>query len=256
MKYELNAEYIVKRFTAYATINTASDERSAQLPSSEGQWQLAEHLKNELTELGLANVQVTDKCYVLAELPANTEEVAPVIGLIAHMDTSCEASGENVQVTLHKAWDGSDMQLAPGCVLSVKEFPEMAAYHGQDILTAGGTTLLGADDKAGITAIVSACEYLLQHPEIKHGKVLLAFTPDEEIGCGTDGFPLYDFKAGFAYTVDGGALGELNYETFNACNAKIIFNGVSVQNAYCRNYGRGMAACPAAGRKTGIYRRL
>ena len=120
MKYELNAEHLVKRFTAYAKINTASDERSAQLPSSEGQWQLAEHLKNELMGLGLANVRVTDKCYVLAELPANTEEAAPVIGLIAHMDTSCEASGENVQVTLHKAWDGSDMQLAPGCVLSVK----------------------------------------------------------------------------------------------------------------------------------------
>lgn len=113
MKYELNAEHLVKRFTAYAKINTASDERSAQLPSGEGQWQLAEHLKNELTELGLANVQVTDKCYVLAELPANTEEAAPVIGLIAHMDTSSEASGENVQVTVHKAWDGSDMQLAP-----------------------------------------------------------------------------------------------------------------------------------------------
>ena len=145
-------------------------KEARSMPSSEGQWQLAEHLKNELTELGLANVRVTDKCYVLAELPANTEEAAPVIGLIAHMDTSSEASGENVQVTLHKAWNGSDMQLAPGCVLSVKEFPEMAAYRGQDILTAGGTTLLGADDKAGITAIVSGCEYLLQHPEIKHGQ--------------------------------------------------------------------------------------
>lgn len=245
MKYELNAERLVKRFTAYAKINTASDERSAQLPSSKGQWQLAEHLKNELTELGLANVQVTDKCYVLAELPANTEEAAPVIGLIAHMDTSSEASGENVQVTLHKAWDGSDMQLAPGCVLSVKEFPEMAAYRGQDILTAGGTTLLGADDKAGITAIVSACEYLLQHLEIKHGKVLLAFTPDEEIGRGTDGFPLADFKADFAYTVDGGALGELNYETFNACNAKIVFNGVSVHPGSAKNKMRNAVTMAA-----------
>lgn len=245
MKYELNAEHLVKRFTAYAKINTASDERSAQLPSSEGQWQLAEHLKNELTELGLANVQVTDKCYVLAELSANTEEAAPVIGLIAHMDTSSEASGENVQITLHKAWDGSDMHLAPGCVLSVKEFPEMAAYRGQDILTAGGTTLLGADDKAGIAAIVSACEYLLQHPEIKHGKVLLAFTPDEEIGRGTDGFPLADFKADFAYTVDGGALGELNYETFNACNAKIIFNGVSVHPGSAKNKMRNAVTMAA-----------
>lgn len=245
MKYELNAESLVKRFTAYAKINTASDERSAQLPSSEGQWQLAEHLKNELTELGLANVQVTDKCYVLAELPANTEEAAPVIGLIAHMDTSSEASGENVQVTLHKAWDGSDIVLSQNCVISPKDFPEMTAYKGQDILTADGTTLLGADDKAGITAIVSACEYLLQHPEIKHGKILLAFTPDEEIGCGTDGFPLADFKADFAYTVDGGALGELNYETFNACNAKIVFNGVSVHPGSAKNKMRNAVTMAA-----------
>lgn len=245
MKYELNAEHLVKRFTVYAKINTASDERSAQLPSSEGQWQLAEHLKNELTELGLANVQVTDKCYVLAELPANTEEAALVIGLIAHMDTSCEASGENVQVTMHKAWDGSDIVLSQNCVISPKDFPEMTAYKGQDILTADGRTLLGADDKAGITAIVSACEYLLQHPEIKHGKVLLAFTPDEEIGRGTDGFPLADFKADFAYTVDGGALGELNYETFNACNAKIIFNGVSVHPGSAKNKMRNAVTMAA-----------
>ena len=235
MKYELNAEHLVKRFTAYAKISTASDERSAQLPSSEGQWQLAEHLKNELTELGLANVQVTDKCYVLAELPANTEEAAPVIGLIAHMDTSSEASGENVQVTLHKAGDGSDMQLGPGCVLSVKEFPEMAAYRGQDILTAGGTTLLGADDKAGITAIVSACEYLLQHPEIKHGKVLLAFTPDEEIGMGPAHFDVKKFGADYAYTLDGDTEGEIQYENFNACSAKVTFQGVNVHPGSSKN---------------------
>lgn len=245
MRYELNAESLVKRFTAYAKINTASDERSAQLPSSKGQWQLAEHLKKELTELGLANVRVTDKCYVLAELPANTEEAAPVIGLIAHMDTSSEANGQNVQVTMHKAWDGRDIALAPDCVLSTKNFPEMSSYIGQAILTAGGTTLLGADDKAGITAIVSACEYLLAHPEIKHGKILLAFTPDEEIGRGTDGFPLDEFKADFAYTVDGGELGELNYETFNACNAKIIFNGVSVHPGSAKNKMRNAVTMAA-----------
>lgn len=245
MRYELNAESLVKRFTAYAEINTASDERSTPLPSSKGQWQLAEHLKKELTELGLANVRVTDKCYVLAELPANTEEAAPVIGLIAHMDTSSEASGQNVQVTMHKAWDGRDIALAPDCVLSTKNFPEMSSYIGQAILTAGGTTLLGADDKAGITAIVSACEYLLAHPEIKHGKILLAFTPDEEIGRGTDGFPLDEFKADFAYTVDGGALGELNYETFNACNAKIVFNGVSVHPGSAKNKMRNAVTMAA-----------
>lgn len=245
MKYKLKAGDIVKRFTAYAEINTASDEKSTQQPSSEGQWQLARYLQKELTEIGLESVKVTDKCYVLAELPANTDEAAPVIGLIAHMDTSSEASGENVRVTMHQAWDGGDIQLAQGCVISPKDFPEMLAYRGQDILTASGATLLGADDKAGITAIVSACEYLVQHPEIKHGKVLVAFTPDEEIGRGTDGFPLDAFKADFAYTVDGGALGELNYETFNACNAKIIFNGVSVHPGSAKNKMRNAVTMAA-----------
>lgn len=245
MNYELDAEHLVKRFTAYAQINTASDERSTQQPSSEGQWQLAEYLKNELNALGLTGVKVTDKCYVLAGLPANTEVAAPVIGLIAHMDTSSEASGAGVQVTMHKAWDGSEIRLAPDCVLSTAKFPEMSAYTGQDILTAGGSSLLGADDKAGITAIVSACEYLLAHPEIKHGKILLAFTPDEEIGRGTDGFPLDEFKADFAYTVDGGELGELNYETFNACNAKIIFNGVSVHTGSAKNKMRNAVTMAA-----------
>lgn len=245
MNYELDAEHLVKRFTAYAQINTASDERSTQQPSSEGQWQLAEYLKNELNALGLTGVKVTDKCYVLAELPTNTEDAAPVIGLIAHMDTSSEASGAGVQVTMHKAWDGSEIRLASDCVLSTAKFLEMSVYIGQDILTAGGSTLLGADDKAGITAIVSACEYLLAHPEIKHGKILLAFTPDEEIGRGTDGFPLDEFKADFAYTVDGGELGELNYETFNACNAKIIFNGVSVHTGSAKNKMRNAVTMAA-----------
>ncbi len=245
MAYELDAQHIVKRFTAYAEFGTASDERSTTLPSTQGQWQLAEYLQKELTELGLVNVKVTDKCYVLAELPANTDEALPVIGLIAHMDTSSEASGENVKVTLHKAWDGTDIKLAENCVISTKDFPEILAYRGQDILTAGGSTLLGADDKAGIAAIVSACEYLLAHPEIKHGKILLAFTPDEEIGRGTDGFPFDEFKADFAYTVDGGAIGELNYETFNACNAKIIFNGVSVHTGSAKNKMRNAVTMAA-----------
>lgn len=245
MEYGLNAEQLVKRFTAYAEINTTSDGKSTQLPSSEGQWQLARYLQNELTEIGLENVKITDKCYVLAQLPANTDDAVPVIGLIAHMDTSSEASGANVRVTMHKDWNGSSISLAHGCVISPKDFPEMLAYRGQDILTANGTTLLGADDKAGITAIVSACEYLLQHPEIKHGKILLAFTPDEEIGRGTDGFPLDEFKADFAYTVDGGAIGELNYETFNACNATIIFNGISVHTGSAKNKMRNAVTMAA-----------
>lgn len=245
MEYALKAERLVKRFTAYAEINTASDEKSTQQPSSEGQWQLARYLQKELTEIGLENVKVTDKCYVLAELPANMEDAAPVIGLIAHMDTSSEASGENVRVVNYKKWDGTTLLLGSDTLLSPEDFPEMYDYIGQDILTADGKTLLGADDKAGITAIVSTCEYLVQHPEIKHGKILVAFTPDEEIGRGTDGFPLDEFKADFAYTVDGGALGELNYETFNACNAKIVFNGVSVHPGSAKNKMRNAVTMAA-----------
>ncbi len=245
MEYKIDAEQLVKRFTAYAEINTASDEKCRQQPSSERQWQLAGLLKAELEQIGLKNIEITDKCYVLAELPANTDEPLPVIGLIAHMDTSSEASGENVKVQLHKAWDGSDIILKEGCVLGVGDFPEMQAYIGQDILTSGGDTLLGADDKAGITAIISACEYLQNNQDIKHGKILVAFTPDEEIGRGTENFPLDGFKADFAYTVDGGGVGELNYETFNACNAKIVFNGVSVHPGSAKNKMRNAVSMAA-----------
>lgn len=226
---KLDSAKLLERFTQYAGFDTASDDKSASSPSTAKQLDLAKFLVQELHELGLQKVQLTEYGYVLAELPAvNGFEKEPVIGLIAHMDTSCEASGKNVQVQLHKNYDGGRIRLNEKDTLAPEEFPELLDYVGQDIITSDGTTLLGADDKAGICAIVSACEYLLQHPEIGHGKVLLAFTPDEEVGRGTEHFPLQQFPAAYAYTVDGGALGELNYETFNACNVHVVFHGVSV----------------------------
>lgn len=219
---------LLQRFTAYAQIETTSDDKSTTQPSALCEFDLARYLVDELLELGLTEVEMTEYGYVLATLPANGADSEPVIGLIAHMDTSCEASGKNVQVQLHKNYDGTPIQLNAQAVLSPQEFPELLNYIGQDIITSDGTTLLGADDKAGICAIVSVCEYLLAHPEIKHGKIRLAFTPDEEIGRGTEHFPLERFGAQFAYTVDGGALGELNYETFNACNVHVTFKGISV----------------------------
>ena len=168
-----------------------------------------------------------------------------MIGLIAHMDTSCEASGKNVQVQLHENYDGGIIKLSDADSLSPVDFPELLHYVGQSILTTDGTTLLGADDKAGIAAIVSACEYLLAHSEIKHGKVRLGFTPDEEVGRGTEHFPLEKFGANFAYTVDGGAVGELNYETFNACNANVVFHGVSVHPGSSKNKMRNAVTMAA-----------
>lgn len=183
----------------------------------------------ELESIGLSAVTMDQKGYVLATLPANTKEKLSTIGLIAHMDTSSEASGANVKMLVHQAYSGGDLVLNEdkNILLSPVEFPELRDYIGQDIITSDGTTLLGADDKAGICAIVSACEELL-NSEYKHGTIKIAFTPDEEVGRGADFFPVESFAADFAYTIDGGALGELNYETFNACGAKIVFHGRSV----------------------------
>lgn len=242
---ELNKDRIVERFTAYAKIETSSDDKAACFPSSDKELDLAKYLVDELTTLGLSEVEMTEYGYVLATLPANGAEDAPVIGLIAHMDTSCEASGKDVQVQLHENYDGGIIKLSDVDNLDPADFPELVNYIGQSILTTDGTTLLGADDKAGIAAIVSACEYLLAHPEIKHGKVRLGFTPDEEVGRGTEHFPLEKFGADFAYTVDGGAVGELNYETFNACNVNVVFHGVSVHPGSSKNKMRNAVTMAA-----------
>lgn len=234
MDYKINSEKLYERFCSYAQIDTTSDDSAEKIPTSSGQWILAELLRDELLGIGAENVRITEYGYVLAEIPANTDENLPAIGLVAHLDTSNEVSGKNVKVKKHY-YSGGDLKINEDTVLSLAEFPELAAYAGQDILTSDGTTLLGADDKAGITAIVSACEYLLQNQDLKHGKICLAFTPDEEIGRGTEHFPLEDFGADFAYTVDGGQIGELNCETFNACNAHIVFNGRSVHPGAAKN---------------------
>lgn len=241
---ELNSKTVFDRFKTYAEFDTDSDDKAACFPSTAKQLDLAKYLVKELNALGLADVELTEYGYVLATLPANVEG-EPVIGLIAHMDTSCEASGKNVQVQLHHNYDGGAIKLSDAAVLSPEDFPELLNYAGQDIITSDGTTLLGADDKAGICAIISACEYLLAHPEIKHGKLRLAFTPDEEVGRGTEHFPMESFGADFAYTVDGGALGELNYETFNACNATITFHGVSVHPGNAKNKMRNAVTMAA-----------
>lgn len=242
---QINKSALLERFKSYAQIETTSDEKATCFPSTAKQLDLARYLVTELEAIGLSEVEMTEHGYVLATLPANTEEALPVIGLIAHMDTSSDASGANVKVQLHQGYEGKDIILSEGNVLSPKDFPELLNYVGQDIITSDGTTLLGADDKAGICAIVSACEYLLAHDELKHGKVRICFTPDEEVGRGTEHFPMESFGADFSYTVDGGEIGELNYETFNACNATIVFNGVSVHPGSAKNKMRNAVSLAA-----------
>ena len=242
---QINKSALLERFKSYVKYETTSDEKATCFPSTAKQLDLARYLVTELKALGLSEVDLTEHGYVLATLPANTEEALPVIGLIAHMDTSSDASGANVEVQLHQGYEGKDIILSAGNVLSPKDFPELLNYVGQDIITTDGTTLLGADDKAGICAIVSACEYLLAHNEVKHGKVRICFTPDEEVGRGTEYFPLENFGADFAYTVDGGEVGELNYETFNACNATIVFNGVSVHPGFAKDKMRNAVTMAA-----------
>ncbi len=242
---QINKSALYERFKSYVNFETTSDGKATCFPSTAKQLDLARYLVDELETLGLSEVEMTEYGYVLATLPANRSEVLPVIGLIAHMDTSSDASGANVKVQLHQGYEGKNIILSEGNVLSPQDFPELLNYVGQDIITSDGTTLLGADDKAGICAIVSACEYLLTHDEVKHGKARICFTPDEEVGRGTEHFPMESFGADFAYTVDGGEIGELNYETFNACNATIIFNGVSVHPGSAKNKMRNAVTLAA-----------
>ena len=214
MKMEMNMETLVKRFRDYISFNTQSDEENdKECPSTPGQMVLAKHLAEELKALGLADVTLDEHGYIMATLPANGCEDAPVVGFISHMDTSPDAAGGPIH--------------EKNIIFSTKDYPGIEKYKGQDIMMTDGTTLLGADDKAGVTAIVSAAEYLLQHPEIQHGKIRLGFTPDEETGRSADRFDVKAFGADFAYTVDGGELGGLEYENFNAANPTIVFHGRS-----------------------------
>lgn len=224
---------IVERFIKYTSFCTTSDENSGTTPSTPSQRVFAEFLKDELIRIGLQEVVLDDNGYIMATVPANADG-QPVIGFIAHMDTSPDASGEKVQPRIVKNYDGKDIVLnsQKGITLEPKKYPEILNYKGQDIIVTDGTTLLGADDKAGVAAIVTVCEELLSDPSIKHGKIRIGFTPDEEIGRGADHFDVKTFGADFAYTIDGGAIGELEYENFNAASATITFNGVNVHPGY------------------------
>lgn len=227
---------ITERFLKYVTFATTSDESTGLTPSTPGQMVFAKFLTEELHSIGLTNASVDKNGYVMASLPGNTDKQLPVIGFIAHMDTSPDMSGKNVQPRIVKNYDGKDILLnaEDGIVLSPEQFPELLHYMGQDLIVTNGLTLLGADDKAGIAEIMSAMEYIVQHPEIKHGKVCVAFTPDEEIGQGSDHFDVQRFGADWAYTMDGGEIGELEYENFNAASAKVILKGRNVHPGYAK----------------------
>lgn len=229
-------EKLVERFIRYARVNTRSDDNSKSCPSSEGQLVLGRMIAEELRELGLSDVSMDDNGYVMATLPSNTDKQVPVIGFLAHLDTSPDFKAENVnpQIIEHS---GKAIMLnsRENIVLSPLEFPVINNYIGQKLITTDGTTLLGSDDKAGIAEIITAMEYLMMHPELKHGTIRMAFTPDEEIGRGPDKFDVKKFNAEFAYTMDGGAIGELEYENFNAAKAKIIIQGLNVHPGYAKN---------------------
>lgn len=227
---------ITERFLSYVAFDTQSSEDSSTTPSTHKQFALAEHLVTELKDLGLTEVEMDDMGYVYATLPANTDANIPTIGFIAHMDTSPDASGADVKPRIVKAYNGEDLVLdaEAGIVSDVKTFPELLDHVGEDIIVTDGHTLLGADDKAGIAEIVSAMEYLINHPEIKHGKVRVGFNPDEEIGLGAHHFDVKKFGCDWAYTMDGGELGEIEFENFNAAGVKITVNGVSVHPGYAK----------------------
>ncbi|EUJ58862.1 peptidase T [Listeria fleischmannii] len=230
-------EELIERFTTYVKVDTQSNEESTTCPTTEGQRELGAILVNELKEIGMSDVTMDENGYVMATLPANTDKKVPVIGFLAHLDTATDFTGKNVNPIVRENYDGGDIILnaAENIVLSPKQFPELAEYKGDTLITTDGTTLLGADDKSGITEIMVAMHYLLKHPELKHGKIRVAFTPDEEIGRGPALFDVDAFGADYAYTMDGGPRGQLEYESFNAAGAKITFKGNSVHPGTAKN---------------------
>ncbi|WP_432222135.1 peptidase T [Flavobacterium sp. TMP13] len=229
-------QHIIDRFISYVKIDTESDPNSQTTPSTEKQWNLANKLVEELKAIGLDEVTIDDKAYIMATLPSNVTHDVPTIGFVSHFDTSPDFSGANVNPQIIRNYDGKDIVLnkEKNIILSPSYFKDLLQYKGQTLITTDGTTLLGADDKAGITEIVSAMEYLIQNPEIKHGKIRIGFTPDEEIGRGAHHFDVAKFGAEWAYTMDGSQIGELEYENFNAAGAKITFKGKSVHPGYAK----------------------
>ncbi len=226
----MNTEHIINRFISYVKIDTESDPKNPNFPSTEKQWDLAKKLEQELKEIGLQDVELDENCYLMATLPSNIDYEVPTVGFVAHIDTSPDFTGKDVKPQIHKNYDGKDIVInkEQNIVLSPSYFEDLLLYKGQDIITTDGTTLLGADDKAGVAEIVSAMEYLINHPEIKHGKIRICFTPDEEVGKGAHMFDVEKFGAEWAYTIDGSQVGELEYENFNAAGATVTFEGKMV----------------------------
>ena len=228
-------ENLLDRFLRYVAVDTQSDENSESQPSTGKQLVLLEMLRDELRALGL-EAELDQWGYVMATLPSNLDHKAPAIGFIAHVDTSPDASGKDVKAQIIRDYDGGDIELkgVPGLALRVADFPELAGYKGQTIITTDGTTLLGADDKAGVAEIMNAVEYLVEHPEVKHPEVKIGFTPDEEIGRGVVKFDVARFGADYAYTMDGGAIGELEFENFNAAAATVKIQGRNIHPGYAK----------------------
>lgn len=228
---------VVDRFLKYVKFDTESSTETGTTPSTPGQMVLARELEKELQEMGLEDISLDEKGYIMATLPANTDKKVPTIGFVAHMDTSPDLTGKDVNPQIVKNYDGKDIILNKelNIILSPNDFPEMQDYIGQDLIVTDGKTLLGADDKAGIAEILTAIKYLKDHPEIKHGKIRIGFTPDEEIGAGADYFDVEKFGCEWAYTMDGGPIGELEYENFNAAGVKINIQGRSVHPGYAKD---------------------
>ena len=221
-------EKLIERLIRYAKIDTQSYAGSSSTPTTAGQWDLLHELQKELANVGLEDITLDDNGYLFATLPSNTDRDVPVIGFLAHVDTTTDFTGKNVKPQRIDNYDGKDVQLNDSITMTVNAFPELKKYVGHTLITTDGTTLLGADDKAGIAEIITAMEYLIANPDLKHGKLRIAFTPDEEIGRGPQKFDVEKFGAKYAYTMDGGPLGELQYESFNAASAKVTFHGTSV----------------------------
>ncbi|WP_445710162.1 peptidase T [Flavobacterium sp.] len=229
-------QHIIDRFISYVIIDTESDPNSDTTPSTAKQWDLANKLVDELKAIGMQNVTIDENAYIMATLPSNVDHEVPTIGFVSHFDTTPDFTGANIKPQIVKNYDGKDIVLnaEQNIILSPNYFEDLLLYKGQTLITTDGTTLLGADDKAGITEIVSAMEYLIQHPEIKHGEIKVGFTPDEEIGRGAHKFDVEKFGCEWAYTMDGSQIGELEYENFNAAGAKITFKGKSVHPGYAK----------------------
>lgn len=226
---------LIDRLTRYAKIDTQSSEASSVVPTTKGQLELGQLLVDELVDIGMTDVEMDDNGYVMATLEANTDKEVPTIGFLAHVDTATDFTGKGVNPLVHEQYDGNDIPLNENVTLSPSQFPELKKYVGHTLITTDGTTLLGADDKAGIAEIMTAMEYLIHTPTIKHGKIRVAFTPDEEIGRGPHHFDVDAFNADFAYTLDGGPLGEFQFESFNAAAAKVSFQGVSTHPGTAKN---------------------